>query len=687
MSQDNRRYSTAAVIVIHFTSWVGMFLFCIGNAFREMYCTLSSYLSCPSICLGTDNYLLKYCISSLSMCNISRSKKFPGHMPLMRCRTHVCKESFSIFCSLKVGFAALFIVSALQQTSGMQHSHQFNMGALTSSLWNNQPAASLPTLRFAVNKLRGSHSSGFKGMDAAKNLEGPLPLSKFTNKILFNSVNKPFILPNLGEVELAPAIETNSNVDTLPCAFSRNSSYEEPKNSPQLSRNVLNIEATKKEENSMIFMNPNRMKELGIFKGDTVLLKGRKQRETVAIAIPDESLDKASAALPSSIRNNLRSWIDSTVRIFPFNDIKVAKSMFLLPFGDTLKAFPEDFDAFEKLVKPFFHQSFRPVHFGDHIKIKYEGKTVEFKILQIAIPNDEDADFGVVGPETVINCKGEPLSRANDDASLPISDEDESLDEIGYDDVGGLSNQIAHIRELIDLPLRHPEVYESVGIPTPRGVLLHGSPGCGKTMIARAIAAETGAYFYVINGPEIMSKLAGESELNLRRAFEKAVQNSPSIIFIDEIDSIAIKRDKAGDVERRVVSQLLTLLDGLKPSQNVICLAATNRPNSLDPALRRFGRFDRELEIPVPDESGRLDILRKKTKRMRLAVDVDLIQVSKDSHGFVGADISQLCLEAALQCIRSHLGEVDFDAETIPPEVRTLLLLRKWRNSVYFECF
>lgn len=225
---------------------------------------------------------------------------------------------------------------------------------------------------------------------------------------------------------------------------------------------------------------------------------------------------------------------------------------------------------------------------------------------------------------------------------------------------------MAQIREMIELPLRHPQLFKTLGVKPPRGVLLYGPPGSGKTLIARAVANETGAFFFLINGPEIMSKMAGEAEGNLRKAFEEAEKNSPAIIFIDEIDSIAPKRDKVnGEVERRVVSQLLTLMDGLKGRGHVIVIAATNRPNSIDEALRRFGRFDREIDIGVPDEIGRLEILRIHTKNMKLSEDIDLAQAARETHGFVGADIAQLCTESALQCIREKMDIIDIEEDTI----------------------
>jgi len=244
------------------------------------------------------------------------------------------------------------------------------------------------------------------------------------------------------------------------------------------------------------------------------------------------------------------------------------------------------------------------------------------------------------------------------------------MDDVGYDDIGGVRKQLGNIRELVELPLRHPQLFKSIGVKPPRGILMFGPPGSGKTLIARAVANETGAFFFLINGPEIMSKLAGESESNLRKAFEEAEKNSPAIIFIDEIDAIAPKREKTqGEVERRIVSQLLTLMDGLKARAHVVVIGATNRPNSIDGALRRFGRFDREVDIGVPDENGRLEVLRIHSKNMKLNDDVDLESLAKETHGYVGADIAQLCTEAAMQCIREKMDVIDLDDDEIDAEI------------------
>jgi len=304
---------------------------------------------------------------------------------------------------------------------------------------------------------------------------------------------------------------------------------------------------------------------------------------------------------------------------------------------------------------PYFKDAYRPIKKGDTFIVRGGFKAVEFKVVAC-----EPQEYGIVAPTTVLYTEGEPIKR----------EEEDRLDDVGYDDIGGCRKQMAQIREMIELPLRHPNLFKNLGVKPPRGVLLYGPPGSGKTLIARAVANETGAFFFLINGPEIMSKMAGEAESNLRKAFEEAEKNSPAIIFIDEIDSIAPKREKTnGEVERRVVSQMLTLMDGLKGRGQVICIAATNRPNSIDPALRRFGRFDREIDIGVPDEIGRMEILRIHTKNMKLSPDVDLTSIAKETHGFVGADMAQLCTESALQCIREKMDIIDIEDETIDAQV------------------
>ena len=240
---------------------------------------------------------------------------------------------------------------------------------------------------------------------------------------------------------------------------------------------------------------------------------------------------------------------------------------------------------------------------------------------------------------------------------------------ITYEDIGGIRNEVARVREMIELPLRHPELFKRLGVEAPKGVLLHGPPGTGKTLLAKAVANETNASFYTIGGPEIMSKYYGESEEKLRNIFEQAEKNAPSIIFIDEIDSIAPKRDEvSGEVERRIVAQLLSLMDGMSSRGKVVVIGATNRVNAVDPALRRPGRFDREIELGVPDRDGRLEILQIHARGMPLAKDVDLEKLADISHGFVGADLQALSKEAAMRALRRVLPQIDLSSESIPSE-------------------
>jgi len=247
---------------------------------------------------------------------------------------------------------------------------------------------------------------------------------------------------------------------------------------------------------------------------------------------------------------------------------------------------------------------------------------------------------------------------------------DSSVPRITYDELGGLKNEVQKIREMVELPMRHPELFDKIGVEAPKGVLLYGPPGTGKTLLAKAVAGETNAHFISLSGPEIMGKHYGESEEKIREIFTQAEENAPSIIFIDEIDSIAPKRDEvSGELEKRIVSQLLTLMDGMKSRGKVVVIAATNRPDSIDPALRRPGRFDREIEIGIPDTEGRFDILSIHTRGMPIDEKVDLKQISKTTHGFVGADLEVLSKEAAMRSLRRILPEIDLDEEKISSEI------------------
>jgi len=418
--------------------------------------------------------------------------------------------------------------------------------------------------------------------------------------------------------------------------------------------NRLLVEDGINDDNSVVALSRNKMDELSLFRGDSVLLKGKKRRETVCIVLADENTPDEKICMNRVVRNNLRVRLGDVVTIQPCPDIKYGKRIHVLPIDDTVEGLTGS--LFEVYLKPYFLEAYRPVHKGDLFMVRGGMRAVEFKVVET-----DPVNYCIVAPDTVIHCEGDPIKR---------EEEEEALAEVGYDDIGGCRKQLAQIKEMVELPLRHPSLFKAIGIKPPRGILLYGPPGTGKTLIARAVANETGAFFFLINGPEIMSKLAGESESNLRKAFEEAEKNSPAIVFIDELDAIAPKREKThGEVERRIVSQLLTLMDGLKQRSHVVVMAATNRPNSIDPALRRFGRFDREIDIGIPDNIGRLEILRIHTKNMKLADDVDLDQIAQESHGNVGADLAQLCAEAAIQQIREKMDLIDMEDDHIDAEV------------------
>jgi len=418
--------------------------------------------------------------------------------------------------------------------------------------------------------------------------------------------------------------------------------------------NRLIVEEAIQDDNSVVTLSQAKMDELQLFRGDTILIKGKKRKETVCIVLSEDTCANEKIRMGRVIRNNLRVRLSDVVSIQALPDIKYGKRIHVLPIDDTVQGLTGN--LFDVYLKPYFLEAYRPVHKGDIFIVRGGMRAVEFKIIET-----DPTPCCIVSSDTVIHCEGDPVKR---------EEEEETLNEIGYDDVGGCRKQLAQIKEMVELPLRHPTLFKAIGVKPPRGILLFGPPGTGKTLIARAVANETGSFFFLINGPEIMSKLAGESESNLRKAFEEAEKNSPSIIFIDELDAIAPKREKThGEVERRIVSQLLTLMDGLKQRSNVVVMAATNRPNSIDAALRRFGRFDREVDIGIPDTTGRLEILRIHTKNMKLHDDVDLEQVASETHGHVGADLAALCSEAALQQIREKMDLIDLDDDTIDAQV------------------
>jgi transitional endoplasmic reticulum ATPase len=441
------------------------------------------------------------------------------------------------------------------------------------------------------------------------------------------------------------------------------------------------------EGHSVVGMTEESLEELGLFEGDTVNIKGKRGKKTLAsVAIVQEAdistlrdgggknLNAIGMTRDAMKNSGVRAGDTVTVTAAP--SVKFGKAVLILPYSESLKQAniddTEEAKIFDNYIKPYFEGKFRSLHRGDSFHIDGPLGSIEFQCVEIDSVEVDGDTACVVVDDTVIECDGEPIEKeAADD-----------LEGAGYDKIGGASKHLAAIRELVELPLRHPELWQKLGINTPRGVLLTGPSGSGKTAMARAVAAETGAYFFVINGPEVISKRAGESETNLRRAFEDAAANAEdyngAIIFIDELDSIAPKREKAGgEVEKRVVSQLLTLMDGIKPASKVVVIAATNRPTVIEPALRRPGRFDRELDMGIPDEQGRLEILQIMTCDMRLGDDVDLELLARNTHGYVGADIQQLCMEAALECIRSVMGLIDFDKDKVDKKILDSIIIEE----------
>jgi transitional endoplasmic reticulum ATPase len=388
------------------------------------------------------------------------------------------------------------------------------------------------------------------------------------------------------------------------------------------------------------------MQKLGISAGDVIEIVGK--RNTAAIAWPaySEDQNREIIRIDGFTRKNAGVAMHELVVIRPAK-VTNASTVVLAPIDMKLNV-DDDFTNFVKnrLMERTFVE-------GDTTLVMMLGHAIPFRV-------NKSRPHGIVriSHSTNVQIMAEPAP------------ETKGLPRTTYEDIGGLHEEIQRIREMVELPLRHPELFQRLGIEPPKGVLLHGPPGCGKTLLARAVANESEANFYSINGPEIMSKFYGESEARLREMFQQAQKNAPSIIFIDELDAIAPKREEVtGEVERRVVAQLLALMDGLAGRGYLIVIGATNRPEALDPALRRPGRFDREVEISVPDQKGRYEILQIHTRGMPLTEDVDLEKLARKSHGYTGADLSALGRETAMKALRRYLPEINLEEERIPPNV------------------
>jgi transitional endoplasmic reticulum ATPase len=397
---------------------------------------------------------------------------------------------------------------------------------------------------------------------------------------------------------------------------------------------------------------PKLSSEIGLSAGDVVEIHGKKK--TVAIYWPgyQEDYGKGIIRIDGYTRSNAGAGIDENVDIRKVEARKATK----ITIAPTE---PLRIMGGEEYLKQILEN--RVISRGDLIPLGIMGRRINLIVTGFQPP----AAAVIVVPSTQVVLSEKPAK------ALALE-----VPRVTYEDIGGLNDEIRKVREMIELPLRYPELFERLGVEAPKGVLLHGPPGTGKTLLAKAVASETNANFSSISGPEIMSKFYGESEGRLREIFDHAQENAPSVIFIDELDSIAPKREEVtGEVEKRVVSQLLALMDGLQSRGKVVVIGATNRPNALDPALRRPGRFDREIEIGVPNKQGRLQVLQIHTRGMPLADDVDLKRLANVTHGFVGADIEALSKEAALHALRKILPDIDFSADSVPASILNKIIV------------
>ena len=415
-------------------------------------------------------------------------------------------------------------------------------------------------------------------------------------------------------------------------------------------------------------LDPNVMDDLGIRERDLIEIVG--DRRTAAIALPSQTdIGLGVIRIDGLVRKNSGATIGGEVTIKKTQATE-AKKVVLAPIeanirvqGDVRGLFAGKVMVQGDIIGSQIRASKPSMGMGfNSIFDELMDFTPAMKEIKFAVVSTSPKDIVIVGPNTEVQLHETPVDVSKIEGVGNLVD-------VSYEDIGGLKEEVKKVREMIEIPLKRPELFEKLGIAPPKGVLMHGPPGTGKTLLAKAVASESDAHFIAINGPEIMSKYVGGSEENLREYFEEAEENSPSIIFIDELDAIAPKREETnGEVERRTVAQLLTLMDGLKSRGQVVVIGATNRPDSLDPALRRPGRFDREIEIGVPDTEERKEVLEIHTRNMPLADDVDLDKISNTTHGFVGADLESLCKEAAMRVVRRILPEIQNDEE-IPKEV------------------
>src|SRR5918998_2755956 len=394
------------------------------------------------------------------------------------------------------------------------------------------------------------------------------------------------------------------------------------------------------------------MEHLGIQPGEVIEISCKRSTAVTAWPADEEEKETDIIRIDGQTRKNAGAGLNDLLVIKKI-DSKQAKSVTLMPLGNNNITVDKEFCDFVKhRLKGF------PLNEGDEISVVILGNQMDFSVQRL-MPKV----ISTIEQSTRLTIMADVTS--------------DRKPRVTYEEIGGMKEQIKRLREIVELPMRHPEVFARLGIEPHSGILMYGSPGCGKTLIAKALASESEANFFIINGPEIMNKYYGETEARLRDIFKEARESAPSIIFIDEIDAIAPKREEAfGDVEKRVVAQLLALMDGMSDRGNVIVLGATNRPESIDPALRRPGRFDREIEIGVPNAQGRFEILGIHTRGMPLAQDTDLQELASELNGYTGADIKALCREAAMKALKRYIPEIDSGSGEVPPDTLRLMDIR-----------
>lgn len=398
-------------------------------------------------------------------------------------------------------------------------------------------------------------------------------------------------------------------------------------------------------------MDAHHMQHLGIQAGEVIEILGKRTTAVTAWPADEEEKETDIIRIDGQTRKNAGAGLNDLLNVKKI-DCRQAKSVTLMPLGNSNITVDKEFCDFVKhRLKGY------PINEGDEISVVILGNQMDFNVQRV-IPK--------------VTSRIEQSTRFTILAEITS----DRKPRVTYEEIGGMKEQIKRLREIVELPMRHPEVFARLGIEPHSGILMYGSPGCGKTLIAKALASESEANFFIINGPEIMNKYYGETEARLRDIFKEARESAPSIIFIDEIDAIAPKREEAfGDVEKRVVAQLLALMDGMSDRGQVIVLGATNRSESLDPALRRPGRFDREIEIGVPNVEGRLEILQIHTRGMPLSEDINLQELAARLHGYTGADIKALCREAAMKALRRCLPEIELEGERISPEILESMMI------------